>query len=337
MKILCAISGVEFTCEHFPGYLSSREVSHPIFSLPQKKLLSYLGKWASGELTPTDSYLLFLAILNSSTLIEFRVPVARNEETDSIIYQNMEQLAKTISKLNVVTSPAAVFPRYAVGPDTKYLTNVKHWIENWEEAFLDFQSGYARDYDARKLITRETALERLIKNPHLPVSSYAAKIADWASVAGNFPDYLTISPFSGLKIKMSDYWKEIIVKCSKEESIFSVPQIDIQDLLEHCENNISIGTIFSNALFSVLRKALEKQKNFLGLGDMDLSRGKYQILSDDDTTETANLKAMIDSAPDHEPRIEEYPNKLAYLKAKLRYQVARKYGASPENVGESNA
>lgn len=326
MKILCSLSGVEFTCEHFPAYLSSREIAHPIFSLPQKKLISYLGKWAGGELTPTDSYLLFLAILNSSSLVEFRVPAARDTNTDALVAQNMEHLAKTISKLNTVTNPAVVFPRYAIGPDTKYLPNIKYWIANWTEAYQDFVDGYARDYDSRKLIAREAALERLIKNPHLPISAYAAKIADWAAVAGQFPEYLTISPFSNLKITMSSYWKEIIVKCSKEESIFSVPQVDIQDLLEHCENNVPIGTIYSNALFTVLRKALARQRNFLGLGDMDLSRGKYQILSTDDTTETANLKAMIDSAPETEPTPEQYPNKIAYLKAKLRFQMAKKYG-----------
>ena len=339
MKILCAISGIEFTCEHFPATLHSREVSHPVFSLPQRKLLSYLGKWSSGELTPTDSYLLFLAILNSSGLVDFRVPVSQNKDTASIVAQNMEHLAKTVSKLNAVTNPHVVFPRYVVSPDTKFLENVKHWISNWNQAYQDFTEGYARSYDARKLINREAALERMIKNPHLPVSTYASKIADWASVAGQFPEYLTISPFTGLKISMSEYWQEIIIKCSREESIFAVPQVDIQDLLEHCEQNISIGTIYSNALFSVLRKALEKQRNFLGLGDMDLSRGKYQILSTDDTTETANLKAMIDSAPEHEPKLEQYPNKIAYLKAKLRFQMAKKYGPAPEpeqTEGETN-
>lgn len=331
MKVLCSISGIEFTVEHFPAYLTSREVAHPIFSLPQKKLISYLGKWASSELTPTDSYLLFLAILNSSNLVEFRVPAARNPNTDAIIAQNMEHLAKVVSKLNAVTSPAAVFPRYAIGPETKFLTNIKHWIENWNDSWQDFQDGYSRELNNRKLITREQALERLIKNPHLPVSTYASKIADWASVAGDFPEYLTISPFTGLKVSMSDYWKDIIQKCTREESIFAVPQVDIQDLLDHCETNISIGTIYSNALFKVLRHAIERQRNFLGLGDMDLTRGKYQILSADDTTESANIKAMIDSAPDHEPTPESYPNKIAYLKAKLRWQMAKKYG----NTGDT--
>jgi hypothetical protein len=334
MKILCGISGLEFSCDHFPAYLSSREVTHPIFNLPQKKLISYLGKWASSELTPTDSYLLFLAILNSSELVEFRVPVCRSHETDSIVAQNMEHLAKIVSRLNTVTNPGVCFPHYAIGPETKFLSNIKYWIENWNEAYKDYQDGYSKEYESRKLITREAALERLIKNPHLPISAYASKIAEWASIAGNFPEYLTTSPFSGLKISMGDYWKEIIQKCSREESLFSVPQVDIADLLEHCELNISIGTIYSNALFKVLRHALERQKNFLGLGDMDLTRGKYQILGADDTTETANIKAMIDSAPETEPTLAQYPNKLAFLKAKLRWQMAKKYSGSQEIPNE---
>lgn len=332
MKVICSLSSIEYTVEHFPASLSSREVSHPIFSIPQKKLLSYLGKWAASELTPTDSYLLFLAILNSSDLVEFRVPAIRTPNTDSIVAQSMEHLAKCVSRLNAVTNPAVSFPRYVISPDTKTLSNVKHWIENWNKSYQDFKDGYSKQEDSRKLITRETALERLIKNPHLPVSSYASKIAEWASVAGSFPTYNTISPFTGLRISMSDYWKDIIYKVSREESIFSVPQVDIEDLLEHCEQNISIGTIYSNALFKVLRHAIEKQKNFLGLGDMDLSRGKYQILSVDDSTESANFKALIDSAPEHEPTIDQYPNKIAYLKAKLRWQMAKKYGASNGDI-----
>jgi hypothetical protein len=335
MKILCSLSGVEFTVEHFPGYLTSREVAHPVFSIPQKKLLPYISKWASAELTTTDSYLLFLSILNSSELVEFRVPAARSELTDSIVAQNMEALAKTVSRLNSVTNPSVVFPRYVISPETKYLTNVKYWIENWNDCWNDFQDGYSKQLDSRKLVVREAALERMIKNPHLPLSAYASKIAEWAAIAGDFPENLKTSPFTGEKITVSEYWKEIIARCSREESIFSVPQSDIAYLLTHCETNISIGSIYSNALFKVLRHAIDKQKNFLGLGDMDLNKSKYQILSEDSTTETANLQAMIDSAPDHEPNQSEYPNKLAYLKAKLRWQTARKYTKLPESSDQS--
>lgn len=324
MKILCGLSGIEFNCDHFPAYLHARESHHPIFNIPQKKLLSYVGKWAGNELTVTDSYLLFLAILNSSDLVEFRTPAVKTPFTDSIIAQNMESLVRTVIKLNTVTNPAVVFPRYIIGPETKNLQNVKYWIQNWHEAYKEFQDGYRSAHNNDKLVRRENALERLIKNPHKPIAAYASQIADWAALAGEFPNGNIPSPFTSLQIPLSQYWKEVIIRCANETSLFSIPRTDLEDLLEHCEQNIPVGSIYSNALFKILRHALERQKNFLGLGDLDISRSTYQILSEDDSTESANIKAMVDSAPEHEPKPEEYPTRFAYLKAKLRWDMARK-------------
>ena len=112
MKILCSKSGIEFTAEHFPGTFFSRELSHPIFSLEQKKLLSYTGKWAAGELTPTDSYLLFLALLNSSEQIQFRTSCKRTPLTNSIVANNMEYLVRTVIKLNAIRTPGTLFPYF---------------------------------------------------------------------------------------------------------------------------------------------------------------------------------------------------------------------------------
>lgn len=324
MKVLCAYSSLEFTCEHFPGYLSSRETSHPLFHVPQKKLLSYLGKWASGGLTNTDSYLLFLALLRSSELVEFRLPAIRTVSTDSIIAINMEPLCKTLIKLNTIVSPSIVFPHYVISAETRGLDNVSHWIANWEIAYQEFQSGYRSAHDSAKLRTREAALERLIKNPHRPVASYASQIADWAATAGSFPEFVLTNPHNSMKVSCSDYWKYLISKCAHEEQIFAIRRKDLEELLEHCEENIPIGSIYSNALFRILRHALERQKNFLGLGDLDISKSSYTILSADTSTESANLRAIIDAAPDHLPRREEYPTQFAYMKAKLRWDMAQK-------------
>lgn len=324
MKVLCAYSSIEFTCEHFPGYLQSRETSHPLFQVPQKRLLSYLGKWSSGGLTPTDSYLLFLALLRSSELIDFRLPAIRTEQTDSIVAQNMEPLCRTLIKLNAVTSTSTVFPHYVISAETRGLDNVKHWIDNWEIAYQDFQSGYRSAHDSSKLRTREAALERLIKNPHRPVASYAGQIADWAAVAGSFPSFILTNPFNSQRVSCSDYWKYLIAKCAHEEQLFAIRRQDLVELLEHCEENIPIGSIYSNALFKILRHALERQKNFLGLGDLDISKSTYTILAADSSAESANLRAIIDAAPDHLPRKEEYPTTFAWMKAKLRWDMAQK-------------
>lgn len=326
MRVLCSISSIDFNVEHFPGYLSSREISHPIFYLPQKKLLGYLGKWSAGELTQTDSYLLFLSILNSTDLVHFRVPIFRDNRTDSIVAQNMEPLALTVSKLNTVLTPSFTFPNFATSSDNRFLHNVNHWIEAWNEAYEEFKSGRRRDADDRRLAIREKALEKLIRNPHKTVAGYARTLADWAADAGSFPIFMTQNPYSSnpsAQITCAEYWKSIIIKAASRESIYAIDRADIVEILEHCEENIPIGSIYSNALFGVLRAALEKQKNYLGLGDIDISGGKYQFLTSSDTVETANLKAMIDSAPSDEPIPSEYPTKLAYLRAKMRWEMAR--------------
>lgn len=335
MRILCSYSSLTFSCDYFPGTLDKREACHPVFYLPQKKLLSYLGKWSHGELTPTDSYLLYLSLLKSTDLVQFRVPAILTDKTPAIIAQNMEALAKVVSRLNTVTNPSVSFPQYVISPDTKDLSNTPYWITNWNDSYNDFISGVRSTSNHAEIARREAALERMIKNPHKPVSAYSTELANWAATAGSFPTFFLINPFSALKnqISCAEYWKILISKCANEESIFAVRRKDLEELLEHCEDNIPVGSIFSNALFKVLRHALERQKNFLGLGDLDIGKSTYEILSTDTSTESANIRAMIQSAPEAEPKPEQYPTKLAYLKAKLRWDMSRKY-ASRNELGE---
>lgn len=334
MKILCSYSSIEFTCDHFPGTFYSRETYHPIFNLPQKKLLAYTGKWAAGELTTTDSYLLFLALLNSSELVEFRVPVFRFDDTDSIVAKNMESLIKALARLNTVSSPSLVFPRYAITPDTRFLTNVKYWIENWHREYHEFVDNYQSAHESNKLLTRERALERMIKNPHKKDSEYAHQIAEWACIAGKFPSFLIDSPWTKEKLPLAEYWKQIIIRCTRSEYVYAIPLKDIKELLEHCEENVEPGSIFSYKLFQVLRKAVERQNNFLGLGDMDITKSTYQILEQSDSVEDGNLKAIIDSAPEEEPKPEQYPSKFKFMQAKLRWEMAKKFHKAKEDSGE---
>jgi hypothetical protein len=330
MKILCSLSSIEFDCEHFPGTFYSREVYHPIFSLPQKRLLSYTGKWAAGELTLTDSYLLFLAILKTSDQVDFRVPATRAPKTDSIIANNMEYLVRTIIKLNTVRTPTVVFPSFVISPETKDLGNVRYWIENWEFAYRQFQEGYRSAHESAKLIRRESALQRMIKNPHKQIHEYANQLADWAATAGNFPTFKVTTTFSKTPITCAEYWKILIHKSAKQESLYAIPKSDLKELLDHCEDNIPVGSIYSHALFKLLRTALEKQENFLGLGDMDV-RSVYTLLESTEDVETANMRALLQSAPEEEPRQDQYPTKFEFMRAKMRWDMKRKFG--PKNDG----
>lgn len=329
MRILCAYSGVDFNVEHFPAFLTSREAYHPIFNLPQKKLISYLRKWSAQELTPTDSYLLFLAVLKSTDLVDFRLPAIRSERTDSIIAQNMERLMNIVIRINTVSNPGTCFPHFVISAETRNLDNIKYWIQNWNDSYDDFQSGRANDYDTRKLVQREAALERMIKNPYKPEQETAYGISEWAAAAGEFPVFETINRFNERKMPLADYWKQIIVHAANPEKVFSINRQDLEELIEHCETNIDYGSIFSSALYKILRKALEKQKNFLGLGDLNFGRPSYMILSSTDNVEDANIRVMIDSAPLIEPSRASFENtpagKFAYMKAKMQFDMAKKH------------
>ena len=323
MKILCAYSGLEFQVEHFPFYLSTQQTIHPVFHIPQKKLLSLLRKWSEQEFTPTDSYLYTLALLNSSELIHWYSPAKRTPFTPAIIAQNIEGLVRALLKLNTVPNPETVFPSFAITKETASLSNLGEWIADWEQAYKDFKDGYRSAHDSRKLLTREAALQRLIKSPHAPVQKIASQIAAWAAQAGNFPTFLIPSPFvKNLKISCSDYWQTLIIRCAKNENIYALSEKDLQELLEHCEEHIPVGSIYSNHLFSVLRKGLAKNKDFLGLSTL----GSYTLLEESAATnvEAANLISIINSAPSEEPKKEDYPSSFKYLQAKLRWDAAQR-------------
>jgi hypothetical protein len=320
MKIQCSISGIEFSVEHYPRSLHHSGYYHPIYLLEQKHLLADISRYFQDELTATDSYLLFTALLNSTELFDWRVPAKRTELTEHIISNNIEALAQVIGKINLIKHPSFVLSRIAVTPDTCTLDNVKYWIKSWEDQIEEFQDGY-KEYDiTRALIQREAVLERIIKSSQSKPERYAKHLSEWASKAGAFPDYI------------DEYWKEIICKCVRSESIFSVPKVDLDELIEHCEFNISHGSIFSHALMELLRKGRDKQSSFLGLGDfipsISAGAGGFKILDAEASVEDANILALIASAPTDLPIASDYPNKLAYIKAKHKYELAQSYAAS---------
>lgn len=338
MKILCALSGIEFDVSDFPGTFYSREIHHPVFDLPQKKLLSYAGKWSGGQLTPVNSYLLFLSLLNSTGQVDFRVPAFRAEKTDSIVAANMEYLLRTVIKLNTVSSPAIVFPRFAITPETRFLENVYYWIQAWENGYEDFFSGNISAHTANKLRRLESALERLIKSPHKSVSDYAAQIADWAQVAGEFPTFNILDPHTQKHVPIAEYWKDIIIRCCKGVSIYLVNLKDLEELLEHVETNIPAGSIFHYTLLRTLRLSRDRIKNYFTTGDVDL-KTTFTLLddiistgADAPSTELANLAVSVNAAPTEKPVPENYPTRIAYMRAKMRWDLVQRMKKS---TGES--
>ena len=330
MKVLCSKSGLLFKAEYFPFYSDTGTISHPCFSIPQKKLLGLTSKWAAGELTDVDSYLLFLSLLNSTNQVEFRTHCQYTEDTASIIQNNMEDLIQAVGAINCITHPKFVVTQIAITKENHTLANAHYWIENWLQNIEEFKSGYAEYKERQDLQRRESALESLIKSPHREIQ-LATQIANWASIAGKFPEFSLQTVFG--EMACSEYWKLIIRKSINSESIFSVPTKDIIELIEHCEEYIEHGSIYAHTLMSMLRNGKEKQTNFLGLGDWESSTSSlnYILLQSDDSVEKANLQLLIQTAPTSEPKLTEYPSRFEWLKAHTKWKISQSVTESKGN------
>ena len=326
-KIICAYSGVEFSCQYLPFAISSREIAHPLFSVQKHKLLSLASQWSMGELPPTESYLLYLALLNSTGLLEWRTPAQYTPKTNAIIANNMEQLIHIVGKIDVIKHPSFVLPHFVIATDTATLDNSYNWIQLWNQNYNDWIEQVKSRYNDQELQQRELALNKLLKTSHRKIEDYPKILAAWARVAADFPTFsVTIM---GKKQELADYWETIIIKCSREDQLFNINRNDLEELITHCNDElVTDASLNSIALMRYLRKALQTHDNFLGLGDIDLASQEgtaYRILKPTESAEDANIQNMIDTAPTSKPEKSQYPNLLAYIKAMGRWTVAQNY------------
>lgn len=343
--VLCAISGIEYNCDHMSLYLTSRESHHPIFDVPTPKLLKLLDRWFNQELSPTENYLLYLALWKSTGLVDFRYPATQCAETASIIAQNLAPLVRMVELIDA-TSEARIsevlhLPTFVITPDTADLTSSPDWLEVWAGCYKDYEDSYVTATALDKLTRKESALEKYIKDRTKDISSYAKPLANWAADAGQFDihaNYIVYNEYNKHEL-MSSYWKRIIIACAKSESIWEIPDIDLTDLIEHCEEYIHHGSIYAHTLMALLRSGAERKKNFLDLGSMDIGANgnTFRILNANASIEDANKLALIDSAPINEPLKSQYPNTLAFLKAKMNYRMAQEYKKNQETRTEIEA
>lgn len=315
MKIFCQYSGVEFTTPEF-SRLKLTYV-HPIFSAEPKQLVNCAGDWASGSLQEQERRLLFLALLHSTELVTFKstaVPSAHN------VQANMESLLKIVGWLHSIQHPALALPSFVITHETRELHNVRHWLAAWWNARKEFEDGYKDMSSLRKQRNREAALERLIKSSSKRTDDYIGMLSQWAFEASNVP------------VAIREDWKKIV--SSRSTSIYAVRTCDLEEIVEHMEENLEHGSIFAADFMKHVRILLKKNKAGLnyGLGIDDdaelnykqLVQTPFQIVEGDADTEFANKQIIIATAPDSLPQERDYPSRVAFLRAKIAFEWAQR-------------
>lgn len=329
-RIICAYSGLDIRVEHFPLYASASESCHPIFEFSSAKLIPfYESLYLEEKLTPDEKYLYYLALLKSSGFVDFRNPGIRTSHTQSIITNTIHDLVQMVQRIQLIGEERCIsvldIPRFIITIETRDLSCCKDWLRVWQDNYADYQQGYRTTTAIEKITRLESALERNIKNKLKDISSYASQLANWAEAAGNFPAY-EVADENDLACPANEYWKRIIRWCATEDRMYRINSYDLADLTEFCEENIDHGNIQAHTLMSLLRSATSKKYAISSLGVIDINSTKtYKILKASDGVEEANMLALILSAPLSEPRESQYPNKLAYVRARMSWNTACEY------------
>lgn len=321
-RIYCAISGLSFSCEHGPlTILPEDGYFHPMFALPYKKLYTLYSKHCNGELTETDSYLLFLAFLHSTDQVHWNRPVTakpRDSATIALIENNIHQLIRVIELTGAITIPSFKQPSFSVNKDNCSLEQIPNWILAWENNITAFRENYASQRTHEDLVKLENRIQYFLSSGTDP-KSYATLVANWANKAAEFPYH------------KEEYWCKIIRSCFNDSKMFSTPIADIREVKEYCEQNIEAGSIYFHALMSTLREGSARHTNFLGLGSTASNSLGYTLLPSDTTKDQTEVEAIIAKAPVEAPIRADYESDLAFIRAKLRYRVAITHKKSTSN------
>lgn len=337
----CSISGLTLHTEWLainippsPGVQSEAVIKHPIFTLSQRQLLPLARTLPS--MHSTEQYLYFLALANSTGLVRWNHSAKMDGLSLSTCAAQMERMLQIVGKINIIQHPSFRKPALKIGAHNCSLQAVPGWLDGIDSAFTEWYDDYKTVHYTQELIKRKSSLEYMVKNAGRDESRFAYTLANWAELAGSFP----VTTFTDTRtiphtfLRLSDYWKEIIILCAaKNPKLLNIPRVDFVELIEHCEEHIELGTIYSHALMEHLYNGMSKQKNYLGFGDIGIgSRGsiQYAIVQEDNPVQEATIAALIASVESNEARpIEkDYPTKFAFIKANAKWELAQKYGAS---------
>lgn len=301
MKVICTISGVEFRLADFShGANTSTNGVHPIFNWETKQLLNQLPRWINGQLSPTERRLLFLALLNSTGLVDWKSP---GNPDDALIQKSMEDVAKLATWVGANNEARIPLVQVTVKyPETHLMDNVKIWVEVWNKQRSDFHDKYKTVFREEKLSSQEQVLERLIKSTHKRTQDYAGQLAKWFMDSASVPTAL------------QDYWTTLFKL--KGYDVYNARRVDLEELVNHAQDHLGDyhGTIFGNRTLKHLRSLLVA--NIKGIG---AELGDTIILEDDLPVVTDNMRRGALLAPDTKPHASEvgskYPTKVDYLKA----------------------
>lgn len=345
MKLTCPKSGIRYTTSTGFG---SASAEHPIFQLPLPKLLNqHLPAFIAGKLEPVETHLFGSAVLAQLPVDRWNCPLQSPETLASIWQANIVWICKTVSRH---TRDWEELPKYRITRETADLHNLPVYLEKLNEC-LDSsewrptelkQSAQHKEVTERLFVILRTTDQTLRARHRLP-----ALIANWAAVAGKFPkDFVTQGE---RKLPLAEFWKSLIVTAFSPDSVAQlltqdVKLADYEELLEHCEQEISFGQLHTDVLLEKLRNAIDTIKEFKHPKILSVTVADF--MREEESTDTGNVNgkevAFIGPVipaqkPDKIPPVRhQFKSELEYQRARIKWSAAVTEWKR-QNPGDSNA
>jgi hypothetical protein len=317
MKLYCPRSGISYNCNI--GYGHGR-VIHPIFGLPIKSLIKgQLEPFIAGNLTPEETHLFGCALL-AKLPIQWEAELSFSiwQESWNLLIENLAVVALRMDSRYLSELPGFHIQKDTNSPDCirNYIRILNNAISELRESSTFIETSIIKD-------RAEEAILRIIRNTMNKMADpknnnkLPKLMALWAASVGRFPKTTIPIDAIGTQIPLAEYWKDIIIKVFTDSSHVSLLsdtiQIqDIEELLEHCEQTIEVGTLHSLMLFKKLRSAISVLKEF---------RPDQISINSGDPVSILLGNAAPKEYQIGEPQLSQFPNISAYIAAKKAWKA----------------
>lgn len=298
MKVICTLTNIEYTSSGFNAFAISSK--HPMFSANFDTLLSVAEGWRADKLTASERRVLFVSLLDSTGLCEFKCAAT---PSDTTVQRFMEFLIVTATWKHAIGDRIPL-SRIAINHDTRSLENIGNWLNNWNTTQREFALGSHMQAVRDKIAKSQEKLLKLLRDNRGDSTLYRKHLAKWFMVASNAP------------LPLYEYWTSLFTL--QRPQIWEASLTDLEELKEHCEHNIPMNSTYAMHTYRLLCELVVDRREGV-LGALSGSMETYTIVQED--TEVYNIQVAAEQASAEEPVERDYVTKGSYLVARARWKL----------------
>lgn len=289
MKLSCPISGISYSCDYISA---AKEMPHPFFSLPVKKLPAQLSLFQQQKLNEAETHLLYCALMLHTEHCIFSSPLFPSPELLQVENAQMQRVAR-LAFSGCFQKESIDLPAFHI---TKQNQDISELVAIWEDELENYRVSAMIEKQKSEIRSMLARVQRAFTNPL--AKSREKIIISWLNKVCTLPSFPTIHPVTQKSIPINTYWEELMTAAVRGESMLSYPEADIVEFKSHLEEALPYNYSQEFSLLEELQAAIRRKQNYFGYSFVDADEASYSMES---------VKPTIQRA--------DYPNILAYLNA----------------------